>query len=237
MSDWAPTTLQRGNAMENKITCLTKNSRVAALAVLALFLSACSATRPADPWKCALVGAGIGGAGGAAVGALNGSDGTLEKTLIGTGAGVAAGALAGYTMCALMPEAAAPAPPPPPPAAKPEPVVRKTVVLPGVNFAFNSADLLPASKEVLDREVIPELKADPELQVLIEGHTDSVGSDLYNEKLSGARAGSVWKYLNSNGIEASRMQAKGYGESQPIASNDTAEGRTKNRRVEIKELK
>ena len=67
-------------------------------------------------------------------------------------------------------------------------------------------------------EVIPELKADPDIQVQIEGHTDSVGSDSYNEKLSGARAGSVWKYLNSKGIEASRMQAKGYGESQPIAS-------------------
>ena len=221
--------------MEDKITCLTRNVRTLLLATLALLVTACGATRPADPWKCMLVGAGIGGLGGVTAGASIDDGNLTDNSLIGAGAGIAAGALTGYTVCALMPEAAPPAPPPPPP--KPAPVVRKTIVLPGVNFAFNSAELRPGAKEILDRDVIPELKADPELQVLVEGHTDSVGNDAYNEKLSGQRAGSVWKYLVSNGIDSSRIQAKGLGESQPIASNDTPEGRAKNRRVEIKELK
>ena len=207
-----------------------------------LFASACSATRPASPATCAVVGAAIGGLGGTGIGAnVDNDDDAKEGAYIGAAAGAATGALAGYAICAMMPEAAPPPPPPPAPAPKPAvkgaPVLQKTVVLPGVNFAFNSADLLPAAKEILDREVVPELKADPELQVIVEGHTDSVGNDEYNQKLSGKRAGSVWKYLVSAGIDSTRIQAKGFGESQPVASNDTAEGRAKNRRVEIKELK
>jgi len=221
--------------MEKHLTWLTKHNRFVALTALGLFVSACSATRPADPWKCALAGAAIGGASGAAVGAMNGTDDTMEKTLIGGGVGVAAGALTGYTVCALMPKPAPP-PPAPEPVVKAAPVLKKTIVLPGVNFAFNKADLLPGAQEILDRDVVPELKANPNLQVLIEGHTDSMGSDEYNAKLSGQRAGAVWKYLVSKGIDATRLQAKGLGETQPIASNDTEEGRAKNRRVELKEM-
>jgi len=224
--------------MVKKMRSLVHGHRVAVVAVLGLVVSACGATRPADPWKCALVGGAIGGAAGGAVGATfeHNENADVEETAAGAGVGIAAGALTGYTICALMPEAAPPPVAPPPPS-KPAPVVRKSIVLPGVTFAFNSAELLPGAKEILDREVIPELKADPDLQVLVEGHTDSVGNDAYNEKLSGQRAGSVWKYLVEKGIDSSRIQAKGLGESQPIASNDTAEGRAKNRRVEIKELK
>lgn len=224
--------------MSENLKYLSKHSQFVVLAALGLLVSACgAAVRPADPWKCALVGAGIGGTSGVAAGASINEDDTTETTLIGAGVGVAAGALTGYTVCALMPE---PAPPPPPPVApppvKPAPVVKKTIVLPGVTFAFNKADLLPGAQEILDREVVPELRADPNLQVLIEGHTDSVGSDEYNMKLSGQRAGAVWRYLVSKGIDSSRLQARGLGEAQPIASNDTAEGRAKNRRVELKEI-
>jgi outer membrane protein OmpA-like peptidoglycan-associated protein len=184
------------------------------------------------------VGASVLGAGGAATGGFWNETQNAKRAAIGGAAGVAVGALTGYTVCAMMPEAAPPPPPPPPPpVAKAAPTVKKTVVLPGVTFAFNKSDLLPGAKEILDREVIPELKADTALQVVIEGHTDSVGSDEYNMKLSGQRAGAVWKYLVSKGIDSSRLQAKGLGESMPIASNDTEEGRAKNRRVEIKELK
>jgi len=221
---------------------LRKPGPMLAVVLAGLFASACSATRPAEPGTCAVVGAAIGGLGGTGIGVnVDNDDNGKEGAYIGAAAGAATGALAGYAICALMPEAAPPPPPPPAPAPKPAakaaPVVQKTVVLPGVNFAFNSADLLPAAKEILDREVIPELKADPELQVLVEGHTDSVGNDAYNEKLSGRRAGSVWKYLVEKGIDSGRIQARGLGETQPIADNDTAEGRAKNRRVEIKELK
>ena len=96
--------------------------------------------------------------------------------------------------------------------------------------------MVPGAQEILDRDVVPELKADPRLRVIIEGHTDSVGSDEYNMELSGRRAGAVSKYLVSKGIDSTRLQAKGLGETQPIASNDTEEGRAKNRRVELKEL-
>ena len=223
--------------MEKHVTYLTKYFRFVALTALGLVVSACGATRPMDPWKCALAGAAIGGVGGIAAGASeHGSDST-DHTLLSTGAGVAVGALTGYTVCALMPEAAPPPPAPAPtPVVEAAPVLKKTVVLPGVTFAYNKADLLPGAQEILDREVVPELKADPNLQVIIEGHTDSVGSDEYNMKLSGRRAGAVSKYLVSKGIDSTRLQAKGLGETQPIASNDTEEGRAKNRRVELKEM-
>ena len=219
---------------------LRKPGPMLAVVLAGLFASACSATRPADPGTCAVVGAAIGGLSGTGIGAnVDNDDDEKEGAYIGAAAGAATGALAGYAICALMPEAAPP-PPPPAPAPAPKPAakaVQKTIVLPGVNFAFNKADLLPEAKAILDREVVPEVKADSAIELSIEGHTDSVGSDVYNEKLSGQRAGSVWKYLVSQGIDSSRMQAKGYGETQPIASNDTAEGRAKNRRVEIKVIK
>ena len=221
--------------MKTKLACLTKTARVIFVAMLAVFVAACGATRPAEPWKCALVGAGIGGTGGVAVGAsINDDDSdTTDNALIGAGAGIAAGALIGYTVCGLMPEAA---PLPPPPAVKAAPVVKKTLVLPGVNFAFNRADVLPAAKSTLDAEIVPELKADPSLTVLVEGHTDSVGSDAYNDALSLRRADTVKQFLVAEGISPARIETRGYGKSRPVADNSTAIGREQNRRVEVKEL-
>jgi OOP family OmpA-OmpF porin len=161
-------------------------------------------------------------------------DDTTDGALIGAGAGILAGGLVGFTACALMPESVAQAPPPPPaPAA---PVVKKHVVLPGVHFAFDRADLLAPAKDVLDDEVVPELAADPSLTVLIEGHTDAVGSDVYNQKLSERRAETVREYLIGEGISPARIETRGYGESQPVADNDTETGRASNRRVELKVL-
>ncbi len=225
---------------------MRKPGPVMAVLLAGLFGSACSATRPAEPGRCAVVGAAIGGLSGVGIGVnIDEDDQTDDKENAGIGAaiGVAAGALTGYALCAMMPEAAppppAPAPPPPPapkPTAKPEPVIKKKVVLPGVNFAFDRADLLPAAKEIIDREVLPVLKEDRALTVLVEGHTDSVGSETYNQRLSERRAEAVKAYLVSKGIAASRIQTKGYGESRPVADNTTAVGRAKNRRVEIKVL-
>ena len=225
---------------------MRKPGPVIAILLAGLFASACSGTRPAEPGRCAVVGAAIGGLGGLGVGAntdfMNDSKDDKTSAAVGTAAGAALGAIAGYAICASMPEGAPPPPvsaPPPPapkPMARPEPVIKKTVVLPGVNFAFNRADLLPAAKEILDREVVPELKAESNLTARIEGHTDAVGSDSYNQALSEKRANSVRDYLISQGISSSRLETRGYGESQPVADNDSAIGRAKNRRVEIKVL-
>jgi outer membrane protein OmpA-like peptidoglycan-associated protein len=73
----------------------------------------------------------------------------------------------------------------------------------------------------------------PSLHVAIEGHTDSVGSDQYNQDLSEHRAEAVRDYFVQQGISASAVEARGFGKSEPIASNDTAEGRQQNRRVEL----
>lgn len=110
---------------------------------------------------------------------------------------------------------------------------RKAIILKGVNFAFNSAELTPESLTILDG-VAEILSKHPDLKVTIAGHTDSVGTADYNKKLSQRRAESVRNYLTSRGVNAANLTAVGFGEEQPIASNDEAEGRTKNRRVELR---
>jgi outer membrane protein OmpA-like peptidoglycan-associated protein len=101
-----------------------------------------------------------------------------------------------------------------------------------VFFDFNKADLQQASYPELDRAV-RLMKAVPSMQVEIAGYTDSVGTDAYNKDLSQRRANSVRDYLVKNGIQKSRIAARGYGEESPISSNDTEEGRADNRRVEF----
>jgi outer membrane protein OmpA-like peptidoglycan-associated protein len=106
------------------------------------------------------------------------------------------------------------------------------VNLPDILFDFGRATLRPQAKEVLGKLCGIMLVTDGHT-LSIEGHTDSVGSDEYNRKLSEHRAESVLNYLTSCGISSEIASSKGYGESQPIASNDNAEGRQTNRRVEI----
>lgn len=103
----------------------------------------------------------------------------------------------------------------------------------GILFAFNSDALLPESTPVLE-EIFSTLERHPELAIVIEGHTDSVGADAYNLELSEGRAASVVAYLVKRGIEAGRLQAVGKGEADPAADNATAEGRQQNRRVVIR---
>jgi OOP family OmpA-OmpF porin len=109
------------------------------------------------------------------------------------------------------------------------------VVLKGVNFVPNSAELTPDAKTVLD-EAYDALAGQTNLNVEISGHTDSQGEEKYNEALSQRRAESVRKYLSGKGIDAGRLTARGYGEGQPIADNKTKAGRQQNRRVELKIL-
>lgn len=101
-----------------------------------------------------------------------------------------------------------------------------------VSFAFNSAELTDITKVNLDK-LAEVLTANPDTNINIYGHTDSKGSDEYNLTLSQKRADNVKAYLVTKGIAASRLFSKGEGEAYPIASNDTEEGRAKNRRVEF----
>ena len=138
-------------------------------------------------------------------------------------------------------------PPPPPPEPKCEPAqpgqpvtlegckAGDTVVLNGVTFATNKAELDPDATTILD-SAAAALNKHVELKVEVGGHTDSVGSDQHNQKLSERRAKAVRDYLIGKGVAADRLTAAGYGESKPIDNNDTDEGRARNRRVELKLL-
>jgi outer membrane protein OmpA-like peptidoglycan-associated protein len=106
------------------------------------------------------------------------------------------------------------------------------VALYGVLFDFNKSTLQPASDGPL-QQVATLMAADSSLNLEIQGHTDNVGGDAYNQTLSEARARSVMTWLTQHGVTAARITAKGYGKTMPIADNNTDEGRMKNRRVEI----
>jgi OOP family OmpA-OmpF porin len=105
-----------------------------------------------------------------------------------------------------------------------------SITLEGVGFELNSAQLTAESRSVLDG-IAADLKKYPRLKIELQGHTDSSGSDAYNLQLSQKRANAVRDYLVEQGVSSSQLTAKGYGESQPIADNTTADGRAKNRRV------
>jgi outer membrane protein OmpA-like peptidoglycan-associated protein len=111
----------------------------------------------------------------------------------------------------------------------------QVITLRGIYFDTGMATIRPESYPVLD-DAVRVLQANPTVVVEIAGHTDSVGSDSYNMGLSDARANSVRTYLISRGIQATRLIARGYGESMPIASNGTREGRQMNRRIEFRVL-
>jgi outer membrane protein OmpA-like peptidoglycan-associated protein len=112
---------------------------------------------------------------------------------------------------------------------------QETLVLEGVHFEFNSANLTQESYAILDH-VAAQLRDNPKVRVEIQGHTDEVGTQEYNMDLSQRRAESVRDYLASKGVKEDRLVPKGYGATRPVASNQTDEGRAKNRRVELKKL-
>jgi len=125
---------------------------------------------------------------------------------------------------------AKPTPPPPPPPPRPTGTM---CVLKGTNFAFDSAVLTPQGKEILNAHV-EAFKMFPDLKVEIVGHTDSIGAEEYNQGLSERRAKAVADYLMSKGVSKNRIvKVYGLGETKPVASNSTKEGREMNRRVEI----
>ncbi len=130
--------------------------------------------------------------------------------------------------------AAPSAPAAPAPAARPAPAsVKQSVVIQAdALFDFDKSVLRPDGKKSID-DALAKLKGVDVEMVIATGHTDSVGTDAYNQKLSERRAAAVKDYLVSKGIPASKITTIGKGESQPVATNKTAEGRQKNRRVDI----
>lgn len=127
------------------------------------------------------------------------------------------------------PVAAAPPPAPPPPEPNP---CEETVTLPGVLFDFDSAHLTPAGDQAIDRAA-KRLGDCSDQQVVIEGYTDSTGSPAHNQALSQRRANTVKYALGQHGVSLDRIDAVGRGASDPVAPNDTEEGRAQNRRAEI----
>jgi len=148
-------------------------------------------------------------------------------------------------------QAAPPPPPPPPPPApmpptpvisetpqpapQPAPTRRALLTLHGTAFAFDKFNLTAIAKDSLQM-VAATLKANPDAKVEIQGHTDSVGTEKYNQALSERRANSVKNYLVSLGIAEGRIATHGFGEMRPVADNATAAGRAENRRVVIIEV-
>jgi OOP family OmpA-OmpF porin len=135
-----------------------------------------------------------------------------------------ANALEGFTRTTMVGRA-----PLPPVAAAPP---SRKIVLRGVNFDFDKSDVRPDDEGVLEA-AIEALKETPGARVRITGHTDSTGPEAYNEALSIRRAKSVKEFLINAGIDADRLEAAGYGVTNPVASNDTRDGRAQNRRVEF----
>jgi len=214
--------------------------RTVAVGVLVVFLATGCALRDRRWGSCAVMGGILGAAVGGTTGGVATNNAQEHATNEERGAGIGGGIVAGGLIGALLghvicdPEKEAP-PPPPAPAPPPPPAPRKAeplVTLHGAQFDFNKATLKPSAKPVID-QAVKVMKDKPDLKVSVEGHTDSIGSATYNQKLSERRAMAVRDYMVSQGIDAARITVRGFGKSKPIATNDTEEGRAQNRRVEI----
>jgi len=213
-------------------------------------LGGCATNGDLTPVGCAAIGAGVGAVGGGVGGGLYSHNNHRRDNEQLEGAGIAAastavGAGVGYLVCSLMEEdqpkpeprrAATPTPPPkpaPPPAppTKPDPCAG-LVRLEGVNFDHDKSDIKPQAAAILD-ETVTALQRCPDKRVRLDAYTDSSGSDAYNQRLSERRAHAVVDYLAAGGMARGRMSARGLGESKPVASNETEDGRAQNRRVEF----
>ncbi|MCC6477706.1 OmpA family protein [Sphingorhabdus sp.] len=214
---------------------MTRRSKIAAaLLIAALPVTACT-TNPETGEK-RISKTAIGGIGGALGGYLLGDliGGRRDRTekIVGAGIGAVAGAGVGYYMDQQEKKLREQT------AGTGVEVVRDgdqlVLDMPSeVTFAFGSSNLSPEFRTTLDK-VGATLTEYEKTYVDVLGHTDSVGSDAYNQTLSEQRASTVADYLAGRGVQRARLATKGYGESQPKASNTTDEGRAQNRRVEIR---
>ena len=111
----------------------------------------------------------------------------------------------------------------------------RPIILHGVNFNYDSAELTPESSTVLDK-VASDIRKHPGLNIEVVGHASSEGNVAYNMDLSVRRASTVRNYLLKQGVKTESMRASGYGELQPVVSNELEQGRAMNRRVELRRL-
>lgn len=206
---------------------------VVALVAFTLTLAGCATDSMTEKQKTTAKGAGIGAAGGAVVGAVAGGG---RGAVIGAAVGAGVGAIAGNVWSSRMEKQ------------KQEmeqatqgtgvqvtqmPDNRLKLEVPSdVSFATGQADIASNFRPILDR-FAQGLVENAASTVTIVGHTDSTGTDAINNPLSLRRAASVRDYLSSRGVATSRVQIDGRGSREPVASNDTAASRAKNRRVEI----
>jgi len=177
--------------------------------------------------KGAVVGTAAGGAMGAVIGRASGN--TALGAIIGAAVGGGAGAIIGHQMDKQAEEIAKTVPD-----AKVERVGEGIVVefSSNVLFAFDRSNLSDDAKINLDK-LVKVLNSYPDTNIEVQGHTDSKGSESYNQALSERRAGTVSGYLSGKNISAGRLTIKGFGETIPKYDNATADGRTQNRRVEF----
>ena len=177
--------------------------------------------------KGAVVGTAAGGAAGAVIGRASGN--TALGAIIGAAVGGASGAVIGRQMDKQAEEIKKTVPD-----AKVERVGEGIVVefSSNVLFAFDKSNLSADATKNLDKLVVV-LNSYPDTNIEVQGHTDSKGSEAYNQTLSEQRAGTVSGYLSGKGIAYNRLTIKGFGETVPKYSNDTKEGQTQNRRVEF----
>ncbi|WP_305882300.1 OmpA family protein [Desulfomicrobium sp. ZS1] len=204
--------------------------------VVAIAISGCATMdQQSKTTKGATYGAAGGAAAGAIVGQIIGKD--TKGTLIGAAAGAAIGGLAGAGVGRMMDNQEADMRQAL--SQSEEVAVRRegdllALTLKGdVTFAVDSDVVLPGLYTEIER-IAQILVKYPQTTIVVEGHTDSTGSDAYNQGLSERRAWSVQRLLVERGVNPSRITAMGYGESRPVATNDTPEGRQMNRRVEIR---
>lgn len=198
---------------------------------LLMFLSATIIMAGCASMKKSTKGAAVGTAAGGTMGAIIGraSGNTGLGAIIGATVGGAAGAVIGHQMDKQAAEIKNTVPD-----AKVERVGEGIVVefSSNVLFAFNKADLTTDSKATINK-LVTVLNNYPDTNIELQGHTDNVGSEKYNQTLSEKRASSVGSYLKKQGIASNRMTVKGFGETVPKYDNSTEEGRSQNRRVEF----
>lgn len=177
--------------------------------------------------KGAAIGAGAGGAAGAVVGNATGS--TVRGAIIGAAVGGTAGAVIGHQMDQQAKQLQVNIP-----GAQVQRVGEGIAVTfpDGLLFPFDSDQLRPEALENM-RAFAASLVEYPNTRAMIVGHTDSSGSEGYNQALSERRANSAASFIAANGVEPGRISTVGSGENEPIATNDTDAGRTQNRRIEV----
>lgn len=190
-----------------------------------LVISSCSSLNRSV--KGGAIGTAAGGAAGAVIGRASGN--TAMGAVIGATVGGVTGAVIGRQMDKQAAEIENEVP-----GVKVERVGEGIVIefKNEVLFGFDKYDIQPQAKENLDK-LVTILNKYPDTNIEIHGHTDNKGSDKYNKSLSERRAKAVANFLKSNNIDSKRLTTKGFGEDMPVASNDTEEGRAKNRRVEF----